>query len=250
MGIINSFNPTVHSGLDISRGLVDGQSNGNKFGRNTSVGTTEEVIWDHGGNYPFLLAPITLDISSSSADDENPGTGAWNLVLTGLDGDLNPKVQTINLLGKVKFETEEFYRLHRMYARQDGTGLAVGGANVGTITAVNHGGANVLAKILPTIGQTQMCVYTVPAGYTMYVTQIFSNCMKRDDVIVMFKYRNALVNGAFSAKQVTGRYQNGGAEMFACPFSVPEKTDVVMTAVAATSGQDVNARWEYILVAN
>jgi len=240
-------------GLMIARGQIQGQEASNKFGHNPAVGVTEEVICDGGGVYAFPAAATKLDIVSTETDDENPGTGAWAVRVYGLDTNYEEIDETVSLTGTViATTTKDYLRVYRMKITTGGTDAVktAGGGNKGTITAKKTGSTEIFAQIQPNEGQTLMCVYTVPAGKTLYIHGMSFDCARRDDVIVRFKYRNALTNGVMSTKRLHGLYEMGLSENFPVPFSVSEKVDIVMTAQTTVGSCPVSGTWEGTLIDN
>ncbi|MCP4541593.1 MAG: hypothetical protein GY832_31055 [Chloroflexi bacterium] len=240
-------------GLMISRGQVDGQEISYKFGHNSDVGTTEEVICDNGGVYAFPVAATKLDIVSTKIEDENPGAGAWSVKIYGQD-DTNAEIsETVLLTGTViATTTKDYFRVHRMVVLTGGTDAVktAGGGNTGVITAKKTGSTEIYAQIQAGEGQTLMCVYTVPADKTLYIFGMSFDCARRDDVIVRYKYRNDGTNGVLSTKRLHGLYEMALTENFFVPFSVPEKTDMVMTAQTTVGSCPVSGTWEGVLVDN
>ena len=152
----------------------------NKFGRNDSVGTTFEDIWTTGGNYNFLTTAQTLEAISSSLNDDSTGTGARVITIEGLDanGDIIEEDITMNGTVATTATTLSFFRINRAFVKDCGT---YGGANFGDITIRVSGGGSTLANIIGTgtidtatygYGQSQLGVYTVPNGYTGYLSHI------------------------------------------------------------------------------
>ena len=114
-------------------------------------------------------------VSSSSTADTNGGTGANSVKIIGLDADYNEVEEDITLTGQTQKITQtSWLRVYRMYITLAGSGGAAGGtiylANTGATAGVPTG--TVYASILLGAGQTEMAVYTVPAGYTLYLDDI------------------------------------------------------------------------------
>ena len=144
----------------------------NKFGMNEAVGTSFEDIWTNSGTFTYLTSAATFTIeSSSSNDDGDPvGTGARTVEVIGLDGDYVEITETITLNGMSQVTSStSFLRITRMVVRSAGNT----GSNVGTIQA-KDGSANVLSEIAATDNQTLQIHFTVPAGKTMYVGNMFA----------------------------------------------------------------------------
>ena len=154
--------------LQVAKGQVVGASTVNKFGSNPDVGTTEETIWTNGGNITWPAAAFTAYIVSSDAADASAGTGARTVTVSGLDADYKVKTASVTLNGTSAVAISgTWLRINRAFVTSSGTG---GGA-AGTIT-IQDVGATVVYANLSAGNQTQMAVYTVPAGHTLYLDQI------------------------------------------------------------------------------
>jgi len=94
--------------------------------------------------------------------------------------------------------------------------------NVGQIDVLK--GATTVGRILAGIGQSLKGTYTVPAGYTAYLTQGTMTVQNGADGSGFFYYRTPgerfLIGHTF---EVAGyQYLN----QFTAPFALPEKTDI------------------------
>jgi len=147
--------------LQVSRGQVDGHTPLKFFGYTTSLGSTAmgplwEGLTGTGGNYAYPASAVVMTIASSSASDT-----AVSILIEGLGADYVPQTETVALNGTTNVSTtSSFLRINRM--------STVAGNAVGNVTAIN--GGTTYAKINAGVGDTQMSLYTVPAGYTFYQT--------------------------------------------------------------------------------
>lgn len=231
----------------VAAGKYPGWSVIHKFGSNTSLGTSIEDIWSVGGLYAFPMLPFSVEVLSSSTDDVNlTGTGAWTVVLQGLDGDCVEISETINLNGTTAVAaTNTYMRISRAYVMQSGTYRT--GA-LGDITIRIGSGGAVQAEILRTsedgtvwnYGQTQLGRYTVPLGKTAFVSRIavHNESTKSADVVI-YQHRDV---GGVAAPFCTSRIfksfsgVDGHAEIvYKSPQKFPALTDIYARA-RLTSG--------------
>jgi hypothetical protein len=147
-------------GFSIQRGDVNNFQAIQKFGYNSSVGTSFETIWDGGGDYTFITSPSTATATSSNTVSDNNGT----VEIVGLDSNYDLATETITIGGSAS--TTSFIRVFRARMINANTG----NANVGTITITVS--STTVAQIQPTYGQTLMAVYTVPRFFQAYLTDI------------------------------------------------------------------------------
>ena len=174
-GIVGSFGfilgqtPPYES---VAMGLIDGCSMVNKFGRNPDIDTAaSESVWNGGGFYtgfPSSAEPIRL--TSTSALDTIAGTGARTVRIMGLDANYAVQDETINLSGLTPVvSTKSFIRVHSARVTAAGSG----GVNVGAITCQhNVTVANVFFVMPLANNQTNVAAYTIPAGYTGFMSHL------------------------------------------------------------------------------
>lgn len=220
--IINTFGAA--SNIPIAAGEVDGYADVHKFGMiDGSIGTNWTTIWsaaDVVGTilYPWDTAAGTLSVVSTEDDDADGDVGAHSIVVEGLDADYNPVSESFTLSGET--ETAEgsvvFHRVNRAY-------ITEGNTNVGKIQIKN--GTTLVAEIAEEMGQTQMCVYTIPAGKTGYLTRLATSSSKNISTIVsLFQrpYQKTFVRTA----SAIALYQNNQTITYDIPLRFPEKTDL------------------------
>ena len=162
---------TLDPDLETSRGLREGNSAVNVFGLNASINNTTADIWGTGGTWVQPTAATTVNVVSSSPNDNSVGgTGARTLTITGLNGSYVEVSETLNLNGTVAVATSNSYWIiHTMIVATAGTGETA----AGTITTVwTGGGTPVGPSIIIGANQTQFCIYQVPVATTLYIHNI------------------------------------------------------------------------------
>lgn len=149
--------------LQIARNQVDGHDHIDLFGYSTVVGSTAmgplwEGLTSSGGNYPFPSTAGTISCVSASASDT-----AVTMLISGLDSTFSPVTASVTLNGTTPVVTTQ------VFLRINSVTTTVGNA-VGNVTFTR--GSTVIAQVNAGLGQTQMAVYTVPKGYTMFLTYL------------------------------------------------------------------------------
>lgn len=233
------------AGVGISKRLgIDG-STVYKFGRNPSVGTTEVVIWDAGGSYPFPVSSDTLTVVSDSSLDTGAGTGARTITLEGLDENWNSISETLTLGGLTPVVgIKQFLRIFRAYNVTSG-GLEV---NQGTITVKHTTSGDTLAEISPTDGQTLMAIYTVPAGKIATLKRFAAGTGAGKDAVIRLRTRdNAISDPAVRMLGAFDVFENQAIVSLDYPIDVPEKTDIWITAQSSASGTSVSGTLNMVL---
>jgi len=134
-----------------------------KYGSNedvdASTGGAEDIIAEGGLQY-WPATEDYIDVSSSSINDTDGGTGANSVVIQGVNEALEPIAERVDLNGTTVATTvNKFYRINRAEVTLSG---ALAG-NEGVITFSD--GTGTLAIIPATKSGTLKASYTVPAGY-------------------------------------------------------------------------------------
>lgn len=135
------------------------------FSYSDSVTTTTQTLWDGLPNvFQFPTNSTTLAIVSTSVTSDS---GA-KIQISGLDSNWNIIEEIVTLDGASPVSTSNaFHRINSMAMTAPASGNV---SNVGIITAKQN--STTLAQINPTIGRTQMGVYSVPSGYTLFVYSV------------------------------------------------------------------------------
>jgi len=214
--------------LQVSRGQVDGHTPLNIFGFSTAVGSTAlGPVWEgltlSGGAYAYPSSAAPLVLVSDSASD----TSALSVQIQGLDANYNPINETIAMNGTTNVTTtNSFLRINLI--------TTTNGLNVGNITAKIS--TTTYAKINAGIGQTQMSIYTVPKGYTFYLSYV------QADASIGFTSSNYMKYAEYNKDNTTGEINVLNQTTFVqslnipytCPIPHTEKTDIQYQIVANT----------------
>jgi hypothetical protein len=160
-------NTTLQSGdfnLQVAMGKVQGVRGLSISGYRVSSGTGFLPAWEDGA-YVYFASAQVVRVWSASASDTNV-----SVRIDGLDADYVEQTETVVLTNGTTgvLTTKEFLRINSI-------SLTRAPNNVGLIHAGSSDKAITLAYIgtLSNIsaGRSQMTVYTVPAGYTFFLTQ-------------------------------------------------------------------------------
>ena len=147
--------------LQVSRGQITWHEPLNLFGNTTSLGSTAfgplwEGLTGTGGAYAYPASAVIMTLASSSASDT-----AVTIRISGLGAGFVLQTEDVALNGTSNvLTTKSFLRINSMQT--------IAGNAVGNVTAIN--GGVTYARITAGNGNTQMSIYTVPAGYTFYQT--------------------------------------------------------------------------------
>lgn len=241
--------------LQVARGQISFHYDLHKFGFNPDVDDALETVWAEGGLYSYLSAATVLKVSSSSTADTSAGTGARTVQLYGLDADYNEINETVTLNGQTAVNTtNSFLRINRMVVRTAGTGGTNAGViYAGTGTVTTGVPANKYATIAIGDGQSLMALWTVPAGFTLYIYQT--------DVTVATTQNNKYATISLVARpfgevfQVKDRFVKAESQstiQYAFPLKFEEKTDIEYRCIGDSAGADIaiSAAIDGVYIAN
>jgi hypothetical protein len=213
--------------LQVARGQVDGHENLKFFGYTVALGSTAfgplwEGLTGSGGSYAYPASAVVMTLTSSSASDT-----AVSILVEGLGAGYVFQTETVALNGTANVNTtKSFLRINRL-------STVVGNA-VGNITAINSG--TTYAKITAGIGDTQMSLYTVPAGYTFYQTNFTAGGNSSVTSGAYVKKRTYIVdnvNGGIINAQAQSVFVQAIALPITFPVKFTEKTDIQWQFVGA-----------------
>jgi hypothetical protein len=251
------------NGVGVASGDYAGESIIHKFGATEDFDTGDGfvTIWDGADdagidamNYTYSTTCNIDSISSNSTSD----TGT--IEIQGLGTGFSEVTQTVTLSGtsKVALATT-LMRVFRM--KNTITTSNVGHVYCYVTTAITSGVPNVSsyvrAVIQPTLNQTLMAVYTIPAGKTGYMKNFFfgeGGAQRSTNYVIDLKARKE--NECFQLKHRAALSDTGTGYVqhnYEIPQKFVEKTDIEMTGkvtAAAITGAVVVAGFELLLKDN
>ena len=251
--IINTFG--VASNIPIANGDVLGYAAIHKFGRNPSIGNAPETVWMYGGKYQYLDvgSASTLYAYSADSEDSAAGDGARTVTILGLDNNFNEIEETVTVNGAAT--TLEFLRVYRAFVATAG----VTTTNEGNVLiSTGAGGTGTVLADIGTIGtgttfglgQTQLALYTVPAGKTGYLTTWNVGCAPMNNkATVVLKSRELDGGAPFRTKDIVDLVGGYHTQNYSIPLRFPEKTDIEVVASGDTS-TIISSSFDVILVDN
>ena len=239
--------------LQVARKQITMHESVFQFGQATSV-TTQQTLWPGSGVYAFPAAATVIKVSSGSANDTAAGTGARTVQIVGLDANYNVISEAVALNGQTAVNTVNSYlRINDFYVLTAGSGATAAGiiyAGVGTVTTGVP--ATVYSQISLVYNRQSQGIYTVPAGYTAYVSSytFTSNCATANVIqsgFLFVYYAGVLI----PTIEATARF-NAGASFdrhFDYPLAIPEKSDLDLRGTSATASA-MTGEIHFVLVKN
>jgi len=245
--------------LEVAKGNIPRHTAVQKFGRNADIDTAaEEDIWAGGGARAYLSAAETMDIASTSTNDDGDpaGTGVRTVMIQGLDADYKEIEETVTPNGTSTVTTTKSYlRVHRMFVATAGSVET----NDGDITAdpTSSGSGSRQAFIAAGDGQTLISHYTIPADRTAYMVggqagvASSSGAGSKEARLRLFMKP---FGGAWRLQQEVDLKNEGTSTtpdfIFTIPMAITEKTDLKWTAAVDANNTSVYLQYNLILVNN
>jgi hypothetical protein len=237
--------------LQVSRGQIQGHRNVTVFGFNPDVDTAQVSVWPLSSLITFPAAALQMTVSSTSANDTSSGTGARTVVIQGLDANYNEVAETVTLNGQTAVTmTASLLRVNYAYVATAGSGdSAAGDIYIGTGTVTAGVPATTYDIIKFDYNTTTTGSYTIPAGYTGYVSQgLFSSGQSGGSNQVQGRLLTRGTNNIRMTAAITS-INNGVADyMFEYPLAIPEKTTLEATAIGSSSNNAVSSLFILVLV--
>jgi len=248
------------SGLAISKNDVSGATFIHKFGAapNFDIGDLFATVWDGADNgdiaEPRYIYSTTADIdslSSAAAGDTQ------DIEIQGLDADYNLVIQTIALNGQNRVAlTTNLIRVFRMknVDNTDLTDHCYVFVNTALLGGVPIDTTKVRAMIHDENNQTEMAVYTIPAGKTGYLRDWYASTAgaKKDSAhTILVKARP--FGQVFQLKHKSNITVTGTSYIqhrYMEPKKFTEKTDIEMQADTDQDAAGVSGGFDIVLIDN
>jgi hypothetical protein len=235
------FTPThtidMMSPLQLARLCVPGMDRISQFGLNMEISNSSspEDLWSAGGVYLWPTAASQWEIVSSSPLDTAAGTGARRVNFAGLNSSYDAMAAVnVSLAGTtpVAIPGGPYFRFLQMQINDAGSLRR----NQGTITVRPAGGGSTLGTIPAGRGRDKASMYTVPAGRTLYITEIAL-------ILVQFTSPNANVHATIWTQRPgpSGFYELEASDL-TCAASEPYTRIVLKTPVAMPQKTDISLR--------
>lgn len=211
-----------------------------KFGVNIDVNGSLETIWDAGGLYVYPSSALAMTVTSAAAVPANDN--GVKVVVEGLDGDYNEVSQEVTLAGAgTATTTQTFLRVFRAYV--SGSQAPTGNLNI-------TNGGTTYARITLGDNQTLMALWTVPAGYTAYLSQI--------NIATGTANINQYLTGLVTARPFNNVFRTVIKQSFKeeatiiipVPIPLTEKTDIEVRALSSGTNNIVSADFSIIYIKN
>jgi hypothetical protein len=247
----NTFTSPAHSvtvqgayepfDVQVARGQIMGHSTVNIYGYGAAITTSTIPAWENATAYVFPVAATTMNLASTV------NTGAdltATILISGLDANYAPISETIALNGTTTVVTTKSYlRINSM--------VVTSGAPTGVITLKDLTDATTYAQIAASFGRTQMSIYSVPAGYTFYLSRIDAYTSANGNTADFITYSNTTYS---STGVVQYTQQAPFTQIYhsqrVMPRAFAEKTDIVLRFKSSANTYVVAVAAEGYLIKN
>lgn len=220
---IDHYPPLTETPYEIlvAQGKIDNVSNVNIYGTQSTVGASFIPIWENAAAYVYPGSAIQMLLYSSSGSDT-----AVSVRINGLNADYEPITEVLVLTnGTTGVSTvNSYFRINSM-------NVLTSSANnpVGTLHLSNSGKTVTYAQINVGAGRTQMCIYTVPAGYTFYLERVGGYTSAGNNKTTYYRSETRSPTGIIQQILTTPFTETYKVDRIV-PRPYPEKTDMQFQA--------------------
>lgn len=238
---------------EVAEGKRQGRATWNKFGYNDDVDAgAEEIIASFGGAFSKLSGTDTLEIVSTSSNDEITGTGARKIVIVGVDLNWDSLTEEVDLDGVNPVSTNnDFLGVNQVYVSESGSGET----NEGSITIKGATQTAVTLAHIP-IGEgiSQEAIFYVKNNYIALADWLTLNANKANSSASekLVEIKGWVYNSQTNTKSLVYRKKiNTSVNNFtelnpSQPFIINEKSILYFTATSDSNDTIVNLRFSLI----
>ena len=226
--------------LQLARGQITWHSLVNIQGYNAAHGDVFRAVWEKSNDtaYVFPSSAVVMTFSSTSSE-------TCTVRVFGLDANYVIKTATVTFSGSttgvVTSGTATFFRINAMQVSS--------GTTVGTLTAAN--GGVVYAQINAGTGRSQASIYTVPAGYTFYLTRAQAFTTNNGNQFCTYRVMSQTISGGVTTPTIvlSAPFTQAYSSTRIIPRPYPEKTDIEWQLKQSTAAPG-SIQLEGILIKN
>lgn len=226
--------------VQVARNQIMGHSVQNIYGYQTAVTTTYIPIWENATAYTYPSVAVTMYLAGTSGDTAS-------IKINGLDVDYNQISETLVLNGATQVPTvNKYFRINSMLVTAGSVSNPAG-----AVVLTDSGGSTIYAKINSGIGRTQAAIFTVPAGYTFYLSRADANTSFNGNNANYVTYRNYTISSTGVVNVVQQAPFSGAYHtQRVMPRAITEKTDIQIQCATSTGTAAVNVAIEGWLIKN
>lgn len=214
---ISQFKSTEPFELQIERGQILNHTAINIQGYNASCPTGFRAVWENSATAAYVYPTSAVAMSFTSSLSET-----LTMLVSGLDGNYNQKSAVVTFsggtTGTVTSGTSTFFRINYMQITS--------GTASDTIVAKNNG--TTYAQINAGTGRSQASIYTVPAGYTFYLTRAQAFTTNNGSQYCTYRVYSQTISGGVTTPLIvlSAPFTQSYSSTRVVPRAYPEKTDI------------------------
>ena len=226
--------------LQVARNQIMGHSTVNIYGYQNAVTTAFIPLWEVASAYAYPSSAITMNLVGTAGDTAS-------ILIQGLDANYVQISETLVLNGAAAVPTvKQYFRINSM-------SVTVGSATnpSGAVTLKDVTNTTTYAQINAGIGKTQAGIYTVPAGFTFYLSRVDGYTSFNGNNVNYITYRNQSISptGVVSVTQQSPFTQFYHAQRV-MPRPFLEKTDIQIQCATSAGTAAVSVAIEGFLIQN
>lgn len=237
---ITLYERTEPFDLQVGRGLINGHSLVNIQGYNIAQSTAFHAVWEKSNNTAYVYPSASVEMAFTSSLAET-----LTMTVFGLDETYAIKTAIVQFTnsttGVVIAGTANFFRINAMQI--------TAGSAVDTVVATNNG--TTYAQINPGTGRSQASIYTVPLGFTFYLTRSQAFTTNNGSQYCTYRvWSQTIVNGVATPNVVLNApFTQSYSSTRIVPRGYPEKTDI-QWQLAQSNAAPGSIQLEGILIKN
>lgn len=203
--------------LQVARGQIFNHSLVNIQGYNAAQPTGFRAVWElsNSAAYVYPTSAVAMTFSSTASE-------TLTMTVFGLGDDYSIKTAVVTFsggtTGTVTSGTSTFFRINAMQVTS--------GTNVGNVTAAN--GGTTYAQVNAGAGRSQASIYTVPLGYTFFLTRAQAFTTNNGAQFCTYRVFSEIIVGGVSTDTVVlnAPFTQSYMSTRVVPRPYVEKTDI------------------------
>lgn len=237
---ISQYRTTEPFELQVARGQITDHTLVNVQGYNSAHPTEFRAVWELSNTVAYVYPTTATAMTFSSTSSET-----CTMTVFGLDDTYAVKTAVVTFSGStsgtVTTGTSTFFRINAMQITS--------GTSVGTITA--SASSVTYAQINAGAGRSQASIYTVPLGYTFYLTRAQAYSTNNGNQHCAYRVYSQTISGGVTTPNIvlTATFTQSYASTRVVPRGYAEKTDIQWQLSQSTAAPG-SVQLEGILIAN
>lgn len=226
--------------VQVARGKIAGVAGLSISGYQPAVPDSWVPIWELASSYTYPSSATQMRVWSESASDTN-----ITLLISGLDSNYDIQTETITLTNGTTgvLTVKNYLRINSLNI----TSLPM---NLGRIHIGNSAKTETYACINNSdAGRSQMAMYTVPRGYTFYLSQVNLLTNQTGSQTALYRSYTKTATGIINTI-LTFPFVDNYNSRKVVPRPYPEKTDIQWQAQSSTGTSRVGIQIEGYLIAS